>query len=169
MTHINIRTVYITLFLTFSIAFHSAFCQELSTSDIKPIKSATSNSYVSNQDGVLSEATCEQLNAQLSTLEKKTSAQVAVVVLQTSGGKSARDLSMELFDKWKVGNKNSNNGLIIMLLVKERDVFFRTGYGLEGALTDAKATDIVNNIMAPYLKLCPSGNLNERWIFKVLC
>jgi Beta-propeller domains of methanol dehydrogenase type len=152
MTHINIRTTYITLLLTFSLAFNSAFCQELSASDIKPIKSATSNSYVSNQDGVLSEATCEQLNAQLATLEKKTSAQVAVVVLRTSGGKSARDLSMELFDKWKVGNKNSNNGLIIMLLVKEKDVFFRTGYGLEGALTDAKATDIVNNIMAPYLK-----------------
>src|SRR5574344_1947997 len=147
------------IFLKLSILFIIlSFCtplraqEEFSVDDIKPIKTATSNSYVSNQDNILSEATCQKLNSQLASLEKKTSAQVDVVVLQTSGGENARDISMEIFNKWKVGNKNANNGLIIMLLVKERQVFFRTGYGLEGAITDAKATDITNDIMAPYLK-----------------
>lgn len=126
--------------------------QSFSVDDIKPIKTSRSNSYVSNQDNILSENAYNILNQKLDSLEKSTTAQVAVVALQTSGGISARDLSEELFNKWNVGQKKSNNGLIVMLIVDSREVFIRTGYGLEGALTDAKCTRIVNEIMAPYFK-----------------
>lgn len=126
--------------------------QSFSVDDIKPIKTSRSNSYVSNQDNILSESAYGILNQKLGSLEKSTTAQVAVVALQTSGGISARDLSEELFNKWNVGQKESNNGLIVLLIVDSREVFIRTGYGLEGAITDAKSTRIVNEIMAPYFK-----------------
>ena len=144
--------------LKFSILFALLFiinicnAQSFSVDDIKPIKTSTSNSYVSNQDNILSASAYNILNQKLDSLEKATTAQVAVVALQTSGGITARDLSEELFNKWNVGQKESNNGLVIMLIVDRREVFIRTGYGLEGAITDAKSTRIVNEIMAPYFK-----------------
>lgn len=129
-----------------------SIAQSFSIDDIRPIKTSTSNSYVSNQDNILSSEAYDFLNQKLDSLEKATTAQVAVVALQTSGGIDARDLSMEIFNKWNVGQKESNNGLIVVLIVDRREVFIRTGYGLEGAITDAKSTQIVNQIMAPYFK-----------------
>ncbi|MDR0970950.1 MAG: TPM domain-containing protein [Bacteroidales bacterium] len=141
------------LFLTFSlIVSNSLLAKEFSINDIKSIKTKYSNSYVSNQDNILSASAVQIINDKLALLEKETSAQVAFVCLKSSGNMDAREVSMQLFDKWKVGQKESNNGLIIVLIVDRREVFLRTGYGLEGALTDSKATWIVNNIMGPYFK-----------------
>ncbi len=124
--------------------------QSFSIDEIKPIKSATLNSYVSNQDNILSDSVYALLNVKLDSLEKRTTAQVVVVALKNTADMDARDVSMELFKKWKVGQKESNNGLILVLIVDRREVFIRTGYGLEGAITDAKSTQIVTEIMAPY-------------------
>lgn len=126
--------------------------QNFSINNIQPIKTSTSNSYVFNQDNILSENAYNILNVKLDSLEKLTSAQVIVIALQNSGQMDAREVSMQLFNTWKVGQKESNNGLVLVLIVDRREVFIRTGYGLEGAITDAKSTQIVNKIMAPYFR-----------------
>lgn len=145
-------TLKFSLLFSFVLILNQSIAQSFSIDDIKPIKTSTSNSYVSNQDNILSENAYNLLNQKLDSLEKVTTAQVAVVALKSSGDMDARDVSMELFKKWKVGQKESNNGLILVLVVDKRQVFIRTGYGLEGAITDAKSTQIVNTIMAPYFK-----------------
>mgnify|MGYP000879197141 CR=1 FL=1 len=145
-------TLKFSLLFSFVLILNQSIAQSFSIDNIKPIKIATSNSYVSNQDNILSENAYNLLNQKLDSLEKATTAQVAVVALQSSGEMDAREVSMELFEKWKVGQKESNNGLIVVLVVDRREVFIRTGYGLEGAITDAKSTQIVNRIMAPYFK-----------------
>lgn len=150
------KYIHITLKLSllFLVLFtcNQTIAQGFSLESIKPIKSLTSNSYVSNQDNILSENAYNLINQKLDSLEKVTTAQVAIVALQSSGEMDAREVSMQLFEKWKVGQKVSNNGLVLVLIVDRREVFIRTGYGLEGAITDAKSTQIVNRIMAPYFR-----------------
>lgn len=129
-----------------------AFSQSFSIDNIKDIKTNCANCFVSNQDGILSPNTVEQINTILSSLEKQTTAEILVVAIKDIGDNAARDVAMELFDKWKIGKAGKDNGTIIILALDKREVFIRTGYGLEGALTDAKSTSIVNKIMIPYFK-----------------
>lgn len=147
--HIFLRFSFLSAMLFFS---NFSIAQEFSIDQIKPIKSSTSNSYVSNQDNVLSVEAYNILNQKLDSLEKTTTAQVVIIALKNTGQTDAREISMELFKKWNVGQKGSNNGLILVLIVDRREVFIRTGYGLEGAITDAKSTQIINTIMSPYFK-----------------
>lgn len=126
--------------------------QEITAKDIVNPKKICSVCHVSDQDDLLDNETENEINNLLSRLQKSTTAEVAVVVINGTDRTSARDLSMELFDLWGVGKKGSDNGLIILLCVESREIFMRTGYGLEGALPDALATEICNERMAPYFK-----------------
>ena len=126
--------------------------QEFTAKDIVNPKKICSSCYVSDQDDLLDNETENEINNLLSSLQKSTTAEVAVVAVNGNDRTSARDLSMELFDLWGVGKKGSDNGLIILLCVESREIFMRTGYGLEGALPDALASQIVNERMAPYFK-----------------
>lgn len=126
--------------------------QEITAKDVVNPKKICSSCYVSDQDDLLDNETENEINNLLSSLQKSTTAEVAVVVINGTDRTSARDLSMELFDLWGVGKKGSDNGLIILLCVESREIFMRTGYGLEGALPDALASQICNERMAPYFK-----------------
>lgn len=138
--------------LFFTLFTNGILAQNISAKDIKDPKTLCAACYVSNPDGILTEAAVETINKKLEALFQKTTAQVAVVAIKGDESTSARDLSMELFDLWKPGSKGKDNGLIILLCVEARDVFLRTGYGLEGALPDAATTRIFNSNMAPYFK-----------------
>ena len=115
-------------------------------------KTSCANCYVANQDAILSSSATDSLNQILHTLNQKTGIEIAVVAIEGEQTTSAREVSMELFDAWKVGKKGEDNGIIVILTKKSRDVFIRTGYGVEGYLTDALSTRIVNNYMIPYFK-----------------
>ncbi|MDR0789884.1 MAG: TPM domain-containing protein [Bacteroidales bacterium] len=123
--------------------------QEINIKKIPDPKKICGTCYVSNPDGVLSEIAVSNINAKLQKLESETSAQVAVVVIKGDKTTDARELSMDLFNLWKVGSKGKDNGLILVLAIESRHCFIRTGYGLEGAIPDAKATQIMNQIMFP--------------------
>lgn len=115
-------------------------------------KTSCANCYVANQDAILSSSATDSLNQILHTLNQKTGIEIAVVAIEGEQTTSAREVSMELFDAWKVGKKGEDNGIIVILTKKSRDVFIRTGYGVEGYLTDALSSRIVNNYMVPYFK-----------------
>lgn len=138
--------------LFFTFFTDGILAQGISAKDIQDPKKVCATCYVSNPDGILTKEAVEKINEKLEALFRKTTAQVAVVAIKGDETTSARDLSMELFDLWKPGGKGKDNGLIIVLCVESRDVFLRTGYGLEGALPDAATTRIFNRDMAPYFK-----------------
>ena len=140
------------LFLLFvcCFSFNSAFA--FSVDEINNPKTSCAECYVANQDLILSENTVNSLNQLLNDLNKKTGIEIAVVAIEGDETTSARELSMELFDKWKIGKKGKDNGIIVMLTKTSREVFIRTGYGVEGVLTDALSTRIVNKYMIPYFK-----------------
>ena len=130
--------------------FNSLFA--FSVEQIVNPKTSCANCYVANQDGILSSYATDSLNQLLHSLNQRTGIEIAVVAIEGEQTTSARELSMELFDAWKIGKKGEDNGIIVILTKASREVFIRTGYGVEGILTDALSTRIVNKYMAPYFK-----------------
>ena len=67
-------------------------------------------------------------------------------------GITIEEYAVELFEKWGIGKKDEDNGLLILVAVEEREVRIEVGYGLEGVITDLEAGNIINDIMVPNFK-----------------
>jgi uncharacterized protein len=98
-------------------------------------------------------------NNERDALEKKlvayydsTSTQIAIVIMPDLGGYDAAGFSFELAEKWGIGKKSKNNGILILMSVQERDVFIAPGYGVEEFIPDAISKRIVNNYLIPNFK-----------------
>ncbi len=93
---------------------------------------------------------------QLHTLERKlvdyddsTSNQIAVVIVNSTDDYAPVDYATKLGRQWGVGNKKTNNGVIVLVAKADRKVFIAPGYGLEGAIPDITAKSIVDNEIVP--------------------
>jgi len=122
------------------------------TLETVPNTKLINNSYVSNPDGLLSEGAVSQINLLLDSLEKKTTAQVAVVILRSIGGADHIEFAQKLFEKWGIGKSGKDNGLLILYIEDQRTIRFHTGYGLEGVLPDALCKRIQLQKMVPRFK-----------------
>jgi uncharacterized protein len=109
--------------------------------------------YVSNPDGILSTQTELYLNKILDSIEIRTTAEIAVVAIESIGNEDVNHFSNELFSRWGIGKKQKDNGLLIVFVLDQRAIKFETGYGLEGVLPDAICKRIQINEMIPYFKL----------------
>jgi len=102
--------------------------------------------------GVVSEEYRGKLSALLQELEDKTSAEVAIVTVNSIAPYDEKEYSRLLFDKWSPGKKGKDNGILVLLAVKERRWRIETGYGVEGVLPDGLCGEIGRNYMVPYFK-----------------
>ena len=108
--------------------------------------------YVSNPDGILSSTAVTTMDSILYALEQKTGIQTLVVAVTGIEGGDCFDFAHRLGQETGVGQKERDNGLVILLSTDERCVQFATGYGLEGILPDAICKRIQNRYMLPYFK-----------------
>jgi len=92
--------------------------------------------YVSDPDGVLAPGTAPALNARLDSLDRSGRAHIDVVLVRSLGEEVPKTAATALFNKWKIGSKTTNNGLLMLLVLDQRRVEFETGYGLEADLPD---------------------------------
>lgn len=123
-----------------------------------PNTKVSTNKLVTNPDGILSSSVEEELNTMLDSLEKKTTSQVAVVMLNSIGEEDEFDFAQELFTTWKIGQASNDNGLLILFVSDRHVIRFHTGYGLEGILPDAICKRIQMQYMVPMFK---EGKINE--------
>lgn len=107
--------------------------------------------YVSDFAGVLSPDTQQRLNALCAEVDHQAHAQIAVVTIKSLDGDSIEDFATALEEKWKVGPKGSDRGVLLILAVKDRAYRIEVGYGLEGILPDGRAGGIGRQ-MIPYLR-----------------
>jgi len=105
--------------------------------------------YVNDFAGILSPETKLKLNRLIVDLEKQTTAQVAVATVESISPETVETYTNKLFEKWGVGQKEKDNGVLILVAVKERKTWIEVGYGLEGAIPDAHASRIYRDIMVP--------------------
>ena len=86
-----------------------------------------------------------QLERLLEEAENKTTSQFALLTLQSLQGESLEDYSIRVAEKWKIGQKGLDNGVIVIIAMAERKIRIEVGYGLEPILTDAKCGYIIRN------------------------
>ncbi len=98
---------------------------------------------------LLSPAVKEQLTQQLAAHEQQTTNQVVVLTLQTLQDYPIEDYGYQLGRHWGIGQKDKNNGILLIVAPNERKVRIEVGYGLEGQLTDALSHDIIQNRILP--------------------
>jgi len=91
----------------------------------------------------------QALEAKLVAYDDSTSNQIAVVLIPTTGDFEISEVAYQLGRKWGVGNKENNNGVVLLVAKNDRKVFIAPGYGLEGAIPDAIAKRIVENEIVP--------------------
>ncbi|EJF81748.1 Domain of uncharacterised function (DUF477) [Candidatus Bartonella washoeensis] len=105
--------------------------------------------YVNDVAHLLDDATKEDLTKKLAALEEKTGDQIALVTLPTLSGSDIETYSNALFRRWGLGQKKINNGVLLVIALNERTARIEVGYGLEGELTDALSSVIINNFIIP--------------------
>lgn len=94
----------------------------------------------------------DQINAleqKLVSFDDSTSSQISVVIIETTGDRDISDFAFALGRAWGIGNKEFNNGILLLVAKNDRKIFIATGYGLEGALPDALAKQIISNEIKP--------------------
>ena len=104
---------------------------------------------VTDNAQILSENTIKSLSEILREHELKTSNQVVVLTIPSLEGESIEDFANKVFNEWKLGQKDKDNGILIVVVPAERRMRIEVGYGLEGTLPDVAAGRIIRNTMAP--------------------
>ena len=113
--------------------------------------------YVTDTTGTLNAASEQYLETTLKALKEKTTAEVAVAVVDTLGGVSVEEYAVKLFEKWKPGRKGKDNGVLFVVAVSDHKMRIEVGYGLEGVINDARTGRIMDENVIPAFK---SGDMN---------
>ena len=112
----------------------------------------TSNFYVNDNAGILSSQTEQYIINTNVELEKKTGAQIVVVTVKSLDNMSIEEYANELFNQWKIGDEEKDNGLLLLCSYGDRQFRVEVGYGLEGKLPDGKTGRMQDEYIIPYLK-----------------
>jgi uncharacterized protein len=109
--------------------------------------------YVTDLAGVMDEARRKALNERLAQFERETSNQVLVYVdRKLPPGTTLEEFANRTFRAWKVGQKDRDNGVVFFAFVDDRKMRIEVGYGLEGAIPDARAKQITSGVVVPAFK-----------------
>ncbi|WP_419671139.1 TPM domain-containing protein [Aliarcobacter butzleri] len=107
---------------------------------------------VIDEANLLSPEVKKDINNILKNEENKSSNQIVVVILNSLNGYSIEEFSYQLGRFWGIGQKDKNNGVLLVVSMKEREIRIEVGYGLEGALTDKISHEIINYTIKPNFK-----------------
>lgn len=105
--------------------------------------------YVSDAVGVMSPQQIQVMENFAHELERKTTAQLAVVIVPSVRPDSIEQYAVRLFEQWGIGQRGKDNGVLFLVAVNDREVRIEVGYGLEGALTDAVSQGIITRFVVP--------------------
>lgn len=146
----KLRSYLLLLTLALSVCPAWAAAKVYGVGDVPNTRLADAGSHVSDPDGILSAATVSRVNQILASLQSATSVDVFVVAIPSIGSDTPEDFAVRLFQRWGIGKKGDDNGLLILLVTEDRYIRFEVGYGLEGTLTDAISKRIQVQRMNPY-------------------
>jgi uncharacterized protein len=115
--------------------------------DVPPLRGRV-NDYAK----VLAADQTRKLEDQLAQFERDTGHQVVVLTVPSLEGDSLEDFSIRVAENWKIGKKGLDNGVILVVVPKDRRLRLEVGYGLEGVLPDAVANQITNQYIIPHFR-----------------
>ncbi len=109
----------------------------------------TPTGFVNDFAGVLSQSARQQLEERLQTYARETTTEIAIAILPSLGGRTIEEASVRLFEQWRIGKRDKNNGMLVIVAVSDRRVRIEVGYGLEGKVPDAQAGRIIRELITP--------------------
>lgn len=101
---------------------------------------------------MLTPAFIHEMEQQLASHEDSTSNQIAILIIPTLNDHPIEDYTLQVSEKWKLGQEEKDNGVLLFIALNDRKVRIEVGEGLEGVLPDAVANQIIRNEMAPYFR-----------------
>jgi uncharacterized protein len=107
---------------------------------------------VNDFTNTLTQEQIASLESKLVAYDNSTSNQIAVVIIPTTSDYSVEEVGLEIIRRWEVGNKDKNNGLVLLIAKDDRKARIEVGYGLEGAVPDITAKSIIDNEIVPNFK-----------------
>ena len=108
--------------------------------------------FVRDDAGILTVEEEQELESIVSTLQVETSQEIGILIVQTVQGESISDVAYEVFTKWGIGQKETNNGLLMLIAVQDKNIWITTGRGLEGVLPDILVKKIIDTEVFPSFK-----------------
>jgi uncharacterized protein len=105
--------------------------------------------YVNDFAGVIPDEDEARISAIATELEDKTTAELAVATIGTTGGVDIHDYSVGMYMQWGIGKSDKDNGVLIVAAIDDRQLWIKPGYGLEGTITDAFAHAVYSGILRP--------------------
>ncbi len=144
------KQIYI--FLTFLVLL-ALPAVAMKVDEVPNVHVADRTQYVSNPSGVLSAATVGELNRRIGELWSDTSVEFVIVAVdKVDDSMTPEDFATKLFEKWRIGKSDKDNGLLLLLSRDDHAAVIRTGYGVEGAVPDIVAGRIIRNDMIPFFR-----------------
>jgi uncharacterized protein len=98
---------------------------------------------------ILSASTIQQLELQLKQFEDSTTNQIAILIIPSLDGEVLEQYSLKVAEKWQLGKRGRDNGVLLLIVVNDRKMRIEVGYGLEGPLPDITCNQIIRNEIAP--------------------
>ena len=129
--------------------FATLFCVTFNQRSLAELKLPEPKGFVNDFGGMLSPQIETELEARLQDFERETTNEIAVVTVPNLQGTTVEDFAVRLFEKWKIGKKDKDNGILLLIAKAERKMRIEVGYGLEPSLTDAEAYGIIVNNLRP--------------------
>lgn len=108
--------------------------------------------------GILDEGSSRRLAELIRAVRERTAAEIAVLTVPTTAPLGIQEYSMAVFDRWKIGQRGQDNGLLFLVAVGDRRFHITTGYGLEGILPDGRLGEIRDRFILPAFR---QGRLAE--------
>jgi uncharacterized protein len=119
-----------------AIVFSAASTRYLAAAE--KVEQLSPQGYVNDFAGVMEADSRQKITALCEELDQKADAQLAIVTIHTLEGDTAQDFANRLFEKWRVGPKGKDRGVMVLLAVNDRQYWTEVGYGLEPILPDGK-------------------------------
>ena len=116
------------------------------------------NEQINDEAHIFSQNERDELLNLVQNFEQNSTTQIAIVTLNSLENRSIEELSLEIARGYKLGQKEDNNGVLLVVAPNEKKVRIEVGYGLEGVLTDAISSQIINSVMIPEFK---NGKMSE--------
>ncbi|MET0593722.1 MAG: TPM domain-containing protein [Polyangiaceae bacterium] len=108
--------------------------------------------WITDEAHFLSPSALERIDTKLESYERATGRQVVVWIGDSLGDRPLDEFAVKTFEAWKIGKKGRDDGVLLIVLARDRKMAIEVGYGLEPQIPDAVASRIIHDLMAPRLR-----------------
>jgi uncharacterized protein len=138
--------------MKYQLFFCLIMCSLVSLAQPKIPENGGPNGWVHDEAGILSAGTKAELEAILQAERDSTSNQIAILIINSLDGGSLEEFALSVAEKWGIGKKGKDNGVLFLIAMQERQMRLEVGRGLEGTLTDLMSSRINRNEVVPHFR-----------------